>query len=584
MSEHEQVERDRKLILEARERGRGATLKTYAKLSGPGWLQGAITLGGGSLGGSLYLGVLAGFGLLWLQPLAMIMGIIMLVAISHVVLSTGERPFDAINRHISPVLGWGWAIATLLANLVWCLPQFALGTAAIRQNLAPGIFGDDAMGPIAGKLVAVVLLLAVSVTVIWFYESGGRGLKLFEFLLKAMVGVIVLCFVGVVVKMAISGEGLVWAEVAGGFVPDFSLLFRPSPEYAEFLAATGQHQDFWREEIVNNQQKVMITAAATAVGINMTFLFPYSMLRRGWDRDFRGLAVFDLSIGLFIPFVLATSCVVIAAASQFHAQEAVGFLGETNEQGAAVQPAKNLVGAFNGLIDKRVRQQVGDAAFQRLKEPGNESELAAARSEVPDADRRMAAMLVKRDAFNLAASLERLTGRTMSHVVFGIGVLGMAVSTIIILMLINGFVVCEMLGLPARGTAHRVGCLLVAASGSTGPFLWSTDARVWLVVPTSMFGMVLLPIAYFTFLLMINSKQLMGDQRPRGGRRVAWNLLMGTAATLAALGSIWSIKSSDYPRFGFAALAGFVALAVVVHFVRRPGETSSSAAESQGDS
>jgi hypothetical protein len=42
----------------------------YTKLSGPGWLQGAITLGGGSLAGALYLGVIAGFSLMWLQLLA----------------------------------------------------------------------------------------------------------------------------------------------------------------------------------------------------------------------------------------------------------------------------------------------------------------------------------------------------------------------------------------------------------------------------------------------------------------------------------------------------------------------------------
>ncbi|MGC8846144.1 MAG: hypothetical protein ACP5QY_09875, partial [Candidatus Hydrogenedens sp.] len=61
---------------------------------------------------------------------------------------------------------------------------------------------------------------------------------------------------------------------------------------------------------------VMISAAATAVGINMTFMLPYSMLRKGWDREFRGLAIFDLSTGLFFPFILATSCVVIASAAR----------------------------------------------------------------------------------------------------------------------------------------------------------------------------------------------------------------------------------------------------------------------------
>ena len=42
-----QVEQDRQAILDAKQKGTLATLMTYAHLSGPGWLQGAITLGGG---------------------------------------------------------------------------------------------------------------------------------------------------------------------------------------------------------------------------------------------------------------------------------------------------------------------------------------------------------------------------------------------------------------------------------------------------------------------------------------------------------------------------------------------------------
>ena len=74
-------------------------LGIYTRLSGPGWMQGAITLGGGSLAGALYLGVIAGFGLLWLQPLAMICGIIMLSAIAYVTLSTQKAPFGLVNQH-----------------------------------------------------------------------------------------------------------------------------------------------------------------------------------------------------------------------------------------------------------------------------------------------------------------------------------------------------------------------------------------------------------------------------------------------------------------------------------------------------
>ncbi|MDP7205775.1 MAG: hypothetical protein QGH11_09415, partial [Pirellulaceae bacterium] len=86
---NKRVEADRQLILEAQEKGGLAKLGAYTRLSGPGWLQSAITLGGGSLSGALFLGVLGGSDMLWLQLMAIIMGVVMLSAISHVTLSTG---------------------------------------------------------------------------------------------------------------------------------------------------------------------------------------------------------------------------------------------------------------------------------------------------------------------------------------------------------------------------------------------------------------------------------------------------------------------------------------------------------------
>jgi len=67
------IEQDRRLILDARAQGRGATFKAFLKLSGPGWLQSGITVGGVSFSSSLFLGVLTGYSFLWLQPVAMIM-------------------------------------------------------------------------------------------------------------------------------------------------------------------------------------------------------------------------------------------------------------------------------------------------------------------------------------------------------------------------------------------------------------------------------------------------------------------------------------------------------------------------------
>jgi len=539
-----QVEQDRQAILDSKQKGGLATLMTYARLSGPGWLQGAITLGGGSLAGSLYLGVIGGYEMMWLQPLMMILGIVMLSAIGYVALSTGERPFDAINRHVNPVLGWGWAIATLMANLVWAMPQFSLGTAAIQQNLFPELFGSD-----TGKYIAVGLLFGVSAVVIWFYESGGWGLKLFEILLKSIVAIVVLSFFGVVIAMSSKGDGLPWGEILAGFIPDLSLLDRPAAAF-EAALKDSTHAQYWREEILSTQRDRMVTAAATAVGINMTFLLPYSMLKRGWDRDFRGLAIFDLSVGLFIPFVLATSCVVIASASQFHGQFDPGLVGE----GPATP---GITDKLQGGYDKNVA--------------GLEKHLAGS-GEIELADRKIAAMLVQRDAFLLANTLEKLTGHTVAHVVFGIGVVGMAFSTIIILMLINGFTVCEMMGIPASGIQHRIWSLLPGITGALGfLFLWGDgEARFWLAVPTSVFGMVLLPIAYLTFFLMMNNRRMLGDHLPQGGRRNLVNVAMCVALAAATVGAGWSIWSKTH-WYGVAGVVAFLGLAGVVHVVRRGG-------------
>ncbi|QDU38159.1 Natural resistance-associated macrophage protein [Maioricimonas rarisocia] len=570
IEEPSRVERDRQMIVDARQQGTGSLMWAFTKLSGPGWLQSAITLGGGSLAGSLYLGVLAGYNLMWLQPLAMILGVVMLSAIGYVTLSTGERPFGAINRHISPVLGWGWALASLMANLVWCMPQFALGTAAITQNLSPeGIGGMD---PVQGKLVCTSILFVAAGIVVWFYDSGGWGIKLFEFILKAMVGTVVICFFGVVIKMSTVSGGLDWSGILGGFIPDFSLLSEPSPAFAETLTRSGEFATFWKERIVSDQQQVMITAAATAVGINMTFLLPYSMLARGWDRDFRGLAIFDLATGLFVPFMLATGCVVIAAATQFHATPEPGLVGYFSENPPEVEPAGNVVKGYGDLLDARLAQELGQDEFDALK--ADPEQLKSARAALPLADREMAAMLVKRDAFNLADSLKPIAGDAVAQYVFGVGVLGMAISTIIILMLINGFVVCEIFGLPPKGTPHRVGAFLAAFTGAMGPFFWS-EAAVWLAVPTSMFGMVLLPIAYFAFFFLMNSRSLLGQHMPTGLARLRWNLLMLLAAGLATFGSLWSIWSSPYPYAGLGVMGAFIVLALVVRAPRTAeGETT----------
>ena len=202
--------------LEAAEaQGFGAASKTYLKYSGPGWLQSAITLGGGSLSGALFLGILGGTSLLWLQLVAIIMGVIMLSAISYITLSTGKKPFQAINEHINPALGWGWLIATITANMLWCMPQFSLCFAALQKNLVGDAIGDSTLS----KIGVSITILAVAFFFLKLNESGNKAGKLFDIFLKVLVGLIVLSFFAVVVFLALEGK-VIWGEILKGFIPN----------------------------------------------------------------------------------------------------------------------------------------------------------------------------------------------------------------------------------------------------------------------------------------------------------------------------------------------------------------------------
>jgi len=201
--------------------------------------------------------------------------------------------------------------------------------------------------------------------------------------------------------------------------------------------------------------------------------------------------------------------------------------------------------------------------------------------DMPEADRRLAAMLVNRDSFQLANALSPLTGPGIAQKVFGVGVLGMALSTIIILMLMNGFAFCEIFNRPGHRGVHLLGCVVSGVGGLFGPFVWASDqARMALAVPASVIGGSFIPIAYFTFFLMMNSKSLLGESLPRGGRRLRWNILMVLTLGLATFAVVWTILGRlrvEMAGWGFeqgVAIIGLVLLVVMflvgaVNFVRK---------------
>lgn len=312
-SDPEVIEREKVELLELEGKSLGRRWKGYLSKTGPGWLQSALTLGGGSAIASLYLGAHYQYKLLWVQPLAMIVGIIMFMAASHQTLSTGIRPFDAMRRFIHPSIAWAWAISTLVASIVFHLPQYALAAGVTEDMIILATGWEPAGGTRNALLIGIgLVVMFISTAITWNYARGLKGIRLYEKALKVLVWMIIAAFLAVVVRIAIAGQ-IEWGKLFRGFLP----LYVPT----DAVGVT----------------KIM-AAFGAAVGINQTFLFGYSQLARGWGKEHRALARFDLITGMLIPFTVATSLMVIAAGCTIYG---TGF------QAADINPANAgaLIGA-----------------------------------------------------------------------------------------------------------------------------------------------------------------------------------------------------------------------------------------------
>ena len=528
---------DDKRLKDIASKGFFQKLALYTRMSGPGWIQAAVTLGGGTLVGALYLGVIGGYQFLWLQPLAMLCGIIMLSAISYVTLSKDkleDRPFELAKKHVSPLLAWGWLIATIVANVVFCAAQFALGADAIQGNL-----GGGGINP----YVITSILFVISLFLIWLFSGEGKASKIIDTVIKSLVAIIVLAFMGVVVKLMLS-KAIDWSALFSGLIPDFSALFRPTDSYQNYLSEAGTYSSFWNDYISNSQRNIIIGAFGTAVGINMTFLLPYSLMKKKWKKEHRELARYDLFLGLLIPFILGASCLIISTASQFHAKKD----GIVNES------------AYHQVLDKRL--QAEHANFSSF----DEKKITQLRNNVPQVDKDLSVMLAKRNANDLAKALTPFLGN-WSQWIFGIGILAMALSTMLVHMMMNGYAVSEALGQPGQRKLFLMGASIPALTGLFSPIIWAGTVKAALVVPASVIATTLLPIAYLVFLLLMNSKKALGEELPK--KRLLINGLMGVATLIAFFASYWALVGKYHSnniyeqRFGLVGIIGVTLLALI---------------------
>ncbi len=311
----EQVRREREELRALESKGAWAKCKYYFSKSGPGWMQSAMTLGGGSAMASLFSGAFLGYQLLWVQPVAMLIGIVMLSALAYQTLHTGQRPFMAMKTYIGAPMAYAWAICTILATIIWHFAQYSLAS-GMTLDLIQAFGGfESAPGSAAQTIMLLVIafaILALACKVVWNYGKGGKGIKIVENIIKGIVWFIIIAFAVVVVVCSVTGDGIDWGAVGSGFLP-------VSFEGGFHFNIPGDDTGI----------SIFIASLSAAVGINMTFLYGYSYLAKGWTKDHKGLANFDRITGMLIPYTLATSLMIIAAGSTLHTPEFVAS-GNTN--------------------------------------------------------------------------------------------------------------------------------------------------------------------------------------------------------------------------------------------------------------
>ena len=193
--------------------------------------------------------------LLWVQLVAIFCGVVMLSAISYVTLSTGKRPYAAMNEHVNPVLGTAWILATILANMIFILPQFSLAYDALQTNLLPSVVD----GSTESKYIVSGLVAAGAMIVVLLSLKPGWMAKTFDLLLKLIVGAIVICFVLAVVQLAMQGH--INTDLLMGFVPDLDRLTQPAPDISKLLVADSistEAKGLWDSQLVGFKQEKMI--------------------------------------------------------------------------------------------------------------------------------------------------------------------------------------------------------------------------------------------------------------------------------------------------------------------------------------
>jgi succinate dehydrogenase hydrophobic anchor subunit len=214
----------------------------------------------------------------------------------------------------------------------------------------------------------------------------------------------------------------------------------------------------------------------------MTFMYGYSLLKKGWGPEHKTLAKWDLTMTMFLPFAVITSLIMIGMT--------VSGIYDVNN--------------VHGLRD------VVRSAMQPLE---------------------------------AAKALEsEFISQRAATIIFCCGLFGMTCGAISAHMTCCGFVMCEMLGLDHTKRNFRI----FALTPSIGFFGVVVGLPFWFPIAASAVCLTMLPIAYLIFLILNNKRSYIGDAVGKGLSREIFNVLLVIALLMASIGAFINVKARVY--------------------------------------
>jgi len=277
---------------------------TRLQLSGPGFMDSALTLGAGTLAAAMLSGAAFGYKTLWLLWVSMGLGLFMMAAMARFTCRGRFRIIRVQNqRH-------GWVVGSLLTALVGTAAvavifnygQYSLGTHLI-ESLTP-LLGFE----FPRQYNWLVYMLITSFLILSYGRKGRRGIVVVETFMKLSIALMLVCFGACLVLV-----GIDWKSFIQGML---------TPWLPSGMAGLD----------------LFIASSAAAIGVMDWVFFHYAGLARGWGRKHESQARFDIVVGLFLPFILVNYLVIAV------------FAGTLGKQGLYPETAPELAQALLPLL------------------------------------------------------------------------------------------------------------------------------------------------------------------------------------------------------------------------------------------